>query len=1227
MNRHSQRGSALLIVLGFLSFMVVSAVAFAIWMRNERLPSSALRRNVANRYLVKAALAQAMSRVDDAIRSHAYPGAWNTNLQNMAYRDKNNCAYDWWESRVFMPPDPEGVGTTSGDPFSRYAPVTKTVSVLNLEALGYLPPAIANDVRLLSRSSWAAQWDYFNFDAGRYAFCAVNVSDFLDISKMAADAPRTSAPAIHAQSAGQKPPSSRFSLAYLLRDSTQANNDDNFSSVNGLSQFDQFVHTSPGQGEWNTAPLVSLMDYNLSVGDQKMGRNLWSPFVDLASGFNNTRFFHEVGNVPTSSKIKGAQRQPFVTASWFPPSDDDFAKSDGTSSRPLDLSQHQPFQPGTMLAGNHNMEYTQTAENRVFWETMLNNGKAFCQMDQLTLFDYLDEDDVPLSLAMPCAERVPMITALAPDGDVSVSFTSLTPVGDPQIDTGKMEQREISEANIKITFGGMALKSTLVFPFKDGKTPVGCTVQAYGRLVFVAQQAAGGAGGAVASIPLRSNGFARNFRPLNDSEWTAAVADADQFKLEEGSSQGNLRHTQAEDCLLVTLAGQDESWTPPARMQSVENCWEDKHLRFQGVTELQKPIIRQVSVYTLVPSATPGGSPTKGPLKDTYYQILLNPFDANGNVIDVRGMCTAASPDGMPAAAFTALCAQYTINPCLVTWTRVKQEGKTVDMVPATYEDDKAFNGVDNTPLSHMPINNPLGNSNIIGDPANPSPQRAMPIMRFPGTLSFTFSDASSGTFNQQNQWVAKSCYAVDPRFNWAPENWWFDTADANPTGQKWHDAVFNDGGILDKLGQDEIGGSDRADRANDPFLFVSNLGYLQSVGELVFLPHLSDMAESGAEPNCVLGERKGASSNNGLLYDGNPREMQTSAPDQTVLASMPCALAAWKSYQSYRTNPTDGTFEFGANLYRRGLVNGAQGFYINPYTQSQEVMLAALANTPLNYWVAGTNYTAQGKAPTEFTTFNSFKNYMFGDSGSGYSRMTGKDVNKIATFLRHRFEDLASMIEIPPSMGDADRYVYQKVWEDMFDALDWGGVLDRTVEDVYNDLSDYFDGTESNNKDYQDAYQRGSGGNGYSDLNHFVRGGGKKAFGTSIRLHPDRAVHKEDFGRSADPLRGQYAGDTGDTTCWRNLHDVDRKFLHSFWRDCFGNRQQLFLIFVRAESTALGGTGEGTPAQQGGRAVALVWRDPVAPAQLDVREEDNNQYRDVRHPHKMRILFYRQLD
>ena len=322
MNRHSQKGSALLIVLGFLSFMVVSAVAFAIWMRNERLPSSALRRNVANRYLVKAALAQAMSRVDDAIRSHAYPGAWYTNQLSAVYHDPKGLAYDWWESRVFMPPDPENAYMT------RYAPVSKTVSVLNLEALGYLPPGIVNDVRLLSRSSWAAQWEYFNFDAGRYAFCAVNVSDMLDINKLAADRPRTSAATAYSNPLGQKksePPPSRFSLAYLFRD-----NDDALASPNStkMKEFDDSVHGD--RSGWASAPLVSLMDYNLSLGAKK--GSLRAPFYEYISGGVNGKTFYGATDL-TRDFIKNAERQPFVTASWFPPTDSDRRSTSRSTSR------------------------------------------------------------------------------------------------------------------------------------------------------------------------------------------------------------------------------------------------------------------------------------------------------------------------------------------------------------------------------------------------------------------------------------------------------------------------------------------------------------------------------------------------------------------------------------------------------------------------------------------------------------------------------------------------------------------------------------------------------------------------------------------------------------------------------------------------------------------------------------------------------------------------------
>ena len=1210
MKRHSQQGSALLIVLGFLSFMVVSAVAFAIWMRTERMPSSALRRTVANNYLVKAAVAQAMSRVDDAIRSHVFPGAY-TNQQSSAYRDGHGCAYDWWEARVFMPPDPEGEGTTSGDANSRYAPVTKTVSVLNLEALGYLPPAIVNDVRLLARSSWAAQWDYFNFDAGRYAFCAVNVSDFLDITKIAADSPRTSAAAVHALQGDGKPPPSRFSLAYLFRNSTSAQGD-NFSNVSGMNTFDQRVHTAPGDGQWTTAPLVSVMDYNLSVGSDAMGP-LWSPFFKNVNGdVRGTLFYIATG--ANNIYVKGAERQPFVTSSWFPPNE--FARSDGSASTPLDISQNPPFTPSLLEDDNASLvTVLGDSSPREFWKATYQNGHAFCILDQFTLFDYLDKNDVPLSLAMPCAERVPMLTALAPVGDVEVEFTPMTPTGEPEKSGG--EWRETSEAKIKITPKGLGLSSTLLYPFSGGRPPEGFTAQGFARLVFVAGggAAAGGGGATASSVSLRNNGFARNFRPMGRDEWTASVDAERQFALENGGGGGTLSRTPVRDCLVVTFPSQgNTSWTPPANMRNESDAWKDALLQLGNAGPLEKPILRKVDVYNLSGNAA---NPTRGSKKQTYYEVLLRPFNENGEVLDIAGQY----PDGkIPEAAFPAFSTQYAIRPCLVTWARVLKDDKTVDMVPAAYEDDKVLNEIDNASFSYPDINNFfLGNatSDLSGD-------RALPIMRFQHAMTFTFDNVNAGTPPAGSGWVEKSCYAVDPRFNWAPENWWFDNNDAAPTGQKWYTAVFGNGpddgsAILNKLVQDEFGGSvgGRGDRAADPFLFVSNLGYLQSVGELAFLPRLSDMRENGY-PSSVLGDSKAlldSGSHSGALYNGQPRDLNT-------VATMPCALAAWKSYQNYRTNPSRNTFEFGANLYRRGLVNPAQGFYVNPFTQNQEVMLAALANTPLNYWVAGTNYTAVGK--TQMTTFDSYKSSMFGDSSAGM-QLKGKDVNKIATFLRRRFEDLASMIVINHPMSETDLYAYQRVWEDMFDALDWGGTMNCTVGQIYDDLENYYNTGESNGENYRKMYMRG---NGYSSLNHYVRGGGRQPFNTGIHVKKENAVHwNEDKGLLADPFRGQYAGNTGDTECWNQLFDVDRKFLHSYWRDCFANRQQLFLIFVRAESTALGGTGEGTPAQQGGRAVALVWRDPLPPTGEDVFEHDNNQYQPLRHPHKMRILFYRQFD
>ena len=1189
MNRHSQKGSALLIVLGFLSFMVVSAVAFAIWMRNERLPSSALRRSVASRYLVKAALAQAMSRVDDAIRSHPYPGAWSTNNTDFgtknvsAYRDKNGLAYDWWESRVFMPPDPEGVRQQDGSniDYPRYAPVTKTVSVLNLEALGYLPPEIVNDVRLLSRSSWAAQWEYFNFDAGRYAFCAVNVSDLLDINKLAADSPRTSAAAARPERAGEHPPPSRYSLAYLFR----RNNDDMSNPGSGFAEFDEFVHEkrytrNQGQSEsvsenWKQAPFVSLMDYNLGMGAVRPVAGLfYSPFSCFVSGETRSGGFY--GGVSDDIR-KRVERQPFVTDSWFPRSEYEVAqmKIDAETPSFHDIAQYQPFQPGVKTTvGDVDVGLKQE-----FWRQMRDEGRVFCAQDTYMLYDYLDEDNVPLSLAIPCAERVPMVTALGPLQGLRVEFSQEDPV-----------QEGLKKTyDIKIKVTPPQLSSGIVFPFMKGSGEDGSyDVQAFMRLVFV-DEASNSSADPDAIKSLRSKEFAI-FRPENEVAWKAD--DGNQFKWASGP------------CLLVNNFGTG-SFTPDV-MEPRDVYKDSGMLKLGNPAPIEATILQKIEYYK-PKSEKEQNEP--GELDRTCYQIVLPPFNKEGKLL----------PDDewkkeMEQTAFNTFRTGHNIRPYLMTWVRVKdRNSKTVDLVPAVFADDNELNGIDN-------LSGRARNLDEFGLQAELNVEDyGLPFLFFPSKMTFTYPDPQAMPSPTTMDWKYKACYTVDPRYNWAPENWWFEDT-ASPTLQTWYTRVFDTGGILDDLAKEEFPGvaatdNPRGDRARDPILFVSNLGYLQSVGELAFLPRLSEM-DDNTPPTCAL--------NN--AYDGGIRDRGLV---QDCVKTMPCARVAWKSYQNYRTYPDRTAFEFGANLYRRGLINPQQGFYVNPFTQSKEVMLAAFANTPRNYWMAGTNYTAHGKSMiNRFSTTANGQPLTFDADDSNFR------ANHLAEYMMHRYEDLANMLKITGGNMTRERsFIIRRVWADMFDALDWGGRLKpgKTVEEVYEDLKNYYSqkGAVSS---YKDMYTRA---NGYGALNYYQN----RETVPGIDLDLQRATHRNEL---ADPLY-YYSGyplieskpekeqDLRDPGSSKYICDADRMFLHSYWRDCFANRQQLFLIFVRAESTALGGNGEGTPAQQGGRAVALVWRDPGAPTGDNVYEFEGNQdwnnNDSMRHPHKMRILFYRQLD
>ena len=102
-----RKGSALLIVLGMLAFIVASAVAFSAYMRYARMPSSYLRRTSASRLLVKAALAEAIDIIDTSVGNDAFPGKKGREYVKTYQRitddiDKPDDVVDYWQDRCFI---------------------------------------------------------------------------------------------------------------------------------------------------------------------------------------------------------------------------------------------------------------------------------------------------------------------------------------------------------------------------------------------------------------------------------------------------------------------------------------------------------------------------------------------------------------------------------------------------------------------------------------------------------------------------------------------------------------------------------------------------------------------------------------------------------------------------------------------------------------------------------------------------------------------------------------------------------------------------------------------------------------------------------------------------------------------------------------------------------------------------------------------------------------------
>lgn len=1074
--RREKRGSALMIVIGFLAFMIVSAVSFSIYMRAERLPSSALRRTVATRQLVKAALAEAIARVDDAVRGAPFPGLNDAQTANYQPRGRTE---NFWEGRVFMPPNTN----VKNEHDVNYAPASETVSVLTLEGLGYVPAPLVNDVRFLGRSSWTAAWQNLPYDAGRFAFVALNVSDYFDVNRLYANKPRT------ANADG------RISLAYLFDQSYRPAADSAVGggagaavgTVDGFSagdtaRFDQLVHEQRASGNdknaiGQDAPYVSMLDWNLGMRDT-MVSIMPSLFYKWINEAGSDKVMYASGD----ANMIFAARQPFVTESC---STNDFYDVDiSYYQSPVGKKKGQPFDAEVK---SDNLSLSQLSMSTItksqFFSSLLasKGGSAIkfgsdpraLSMFASMMYDYLDHNDIPVSLAWPCVERVPMMTVVEP------AFTVTIP--NIQASTEGQTTQWMFDPNRWIQPGMLA--GVWAFPFKRNETERNDAFKAQAIVrVFLAP----------AGLNLRPNDdIGKVLRPQNVADWKNKV---NMFELNGQQGIFCLTFTPNEEMInLPTVVNDDDQAGGVVKF------------------DITPGSIGNLNPTPLVTKTVVKNQQAQGGQQE-QYTVNVTPLGLDGKPMFPVG--TVLDADQFNAAA------KQELKPYVCVWVRiVNGDGKTVDLVPAVTDDDQTLNGINNSGSYELERGGYIYSA------------ESTPLLRFEGDKSFYYSEmvASAAAGAGMVEWSPKSFSALDPRFNWAPEDWYATDAEAANSFQGWLDRVNS----YLASGEAEGRGCD-----SDIFCAVSNQGFLQSLGEVAFLPRLTDIDRGGVPLLAMLG---------GGGYDGNPRK------DAKDIANIRCA---WCTYPMDReVYDYFNSCGIGRSLSRECLVN--------PYTPDLAIRMAALANTPCDYWAAGvaldeeTSKLKQTLGDNSLPKINdaaaAVKKYAFSEQNN-QARLTCKELTQIAKVMQDNLRDTA---KLTAAKGDLASRQMADAWEALWDDLPW------TVS------------------------------RGNPDFNNF--------FGVNLEA----------------PLYG-----------------IDRKFLYSYWRDCFANRQQLFLIFMRAESSAIGGPGEGTPGQKGARAVALVWRNPAATTDtatgVDGRVGDENSSQDSvvsRRPHQTRILFYHQFD
>lgn len=897
-----RRGSALLIVLGMLSFMLFSGLAFSVYMRQTRLPSSFLRRTTSVRQLAKAALAEAIVDIERV-------------MENRLFRDDRN-----WDHRVLM--------------YSTNAAVAsaETVPTLMLESLAYVPPPLINEVRTYSRKTETAKWHPFDFDAGRFAYTVVDVSDYFDVNRILANRVRGAAA------------SRRVSFAYLFENS--AHGELHGEPIAGAAaRWDAWLQdevqarkVDPGTGTISFAgclPLVSLADFNAAMGIKSFGL-LKSPFCAYLDNPRIEGFYPGTDGSADDPLANAYRSMTFVTDSYFPrpPYTDELGKPVRTAD--LSSAEAQPFDWDYLTV--------EDIAERGFDQMFLYKGRQkmwddfymnFLPRTSMCLLgDYLDVDSVPCSLALPTCERVPMIAAIRPEL-APVQFSFVVEKGtekskgkeDAQATERTVERTDIYRLNAQqLAFRG-TIRAVGVFPFRHVDEEELSSWKIDGQLLcFLSADSQ--------DVPLVVRGLGGRADPLFTSvqskkspltlgpdAWSGKTPVFDPTRgvlsmpFGGGGAFAKLKGDAADDSEAAEEAGVQVNVAGNA----FKNFFSEKDgaLYFMKVTRQWKQTRKD---------------------KDEDWGPADPPEDAEVTKVETRMPLIGADGKTMAADAMAKLLkgkARIKIN--LAIALRVKDsDNRTVDLVPATFQDDVDQGIVENYTANTI-FQTVLPQLDQLG-PHLLKLNFAAGEEGAPSAASFSLADFDAAAKLPERRLnltvvpAAEALMVEDPRFNHNPENWY--TVKPNASGN------------LVSLWYNNHHAAD-AGRDGDIAMAVSDQGYLQSPYELAFLTRATDAVVEDPRPLVEGGTPRGGCQQGWANYarsNGTRTRLLTAEERGQALD----ANLMWRTYKPYGRNAD--------NFEDIRITSGTGGFKVNPYSESPEVVMAAFANTPHDWRTCSTN-------------------------------------------------------------------------------------------------------------------------------------------------------------------------------------------------------------------------------------------------------------------------------